>query len=186
LAKSFNFPILKTQHNEKWFTSFYGYLHDPSQLITKTGGRMIWLLLFVTLAAGMLLPIQTGINAQLRTVVGHPILAAFIQFVVGAAVLIVVFAATGAPFPQIGKLSSAPWWIWTGGLFGANYIVVAILAGPRLGAGTLLAVTVLGQMLISLVLDHFGWLGFPVHPINAWRIAGAILLLAGVGLIQRF
>jgi transporter family-2 protein len=84
------------------------------------------------------------------------------------------------------KLAAAPWWIWVGGLCGANYIVIAILLAPRLGAATLIAVTVAGQMLVSIVLDHFGFVGYPVHPVNAWRIVGAGLLLAGVGLIQRF
>ena len=147
---------------------------------------MIWLLLLIALVAGMLLPVQTGINAELRNLVGQPILAAAIQFIVGAAALLLVVVAMGAPVPALGKLAAAPWWIWVGGLCGANYIVIAILLAPRLGAATLIAVTVAGQMLVSIVLDHFGFVGYPVHPVNAWRIVGAGLLLAGVGLIQRF
>ena len=73
-----------------------------------------------------------------------------------------------------------------GGLCGANYIVIAILLAPRLGAATLIAVTVAGQMLVSILLDHFGLIGYPVHPMNVWRIVGAGLLLAGVGLIQKY
>ena len=147
---------------------------------------MIWLLLLIALVAGMLLPVQTGINAELRNLVGQPVLAAAIQFLVGAAALLLVVVAMGAPVPALGKLAAAPWWIWVGGLCGANYIVIAILLAPRLGAATLIAVTVAGQMLVSIVLDHFGFVGYPVHPVNAWRIVGAGLLLAGVGLIQRF
>jgi transporter family-2 protein len=147
---------------------------------------MIWLLLLTALAAGMLLPVQAGVNATLRTLAGHPIAAAAIQFIVATIALLAVFIILRAPLPDFGRLTSAPWWVWIGGLFGANYIVVAILLAPRLGATTLLAMTVLGQMLISLILDHYGLLGFPIHPVNAWRVAGAALLLAGVGLIQRF
>ena len=147
---------------------------------------MIWLLLFLALAAGMLLPIQTGINAELRSLVGHPILAGAIQFIVGAAALVLICIAMRAPLPELGKVWSAPWWIWMGGLCGANYIVIAILLAPRLGAATLIAVTVAGQMLVSIILDHFGFIGYPVHPMNIWRIVGAGLLLAGVGLIQKY
>jgi len=57
---------------------------------------------------------------------------------------------------------------------------------PRIGAATLLGVSVAGQMLVSLLLDHYGLIGYPVHPVSAWRIVGAALLLAGVWLIQRF
>ena len=90
------------------------------------------------------------------------------------------------PLPQMAKLSSAPWWVWMGGLCGANYIVIAILLAPRLGAATLIAVSVAGQMFVSLLLDHYGLIGYPVHPVSAWRIVGTGLLLVGVALIQRF
>src|SRR5215510_855481 len=133
---------------------------------------MLWLLLLTALAAGMLLPVQTGINAGLRTLVGTPILAAAIQFLIGSAALVLVSFAMRAPLPALEKLSAAPWWIWIGGLCGANYIVIAILLAPRLGASTLIAVTVAGQMLVSLILDHFGFIGYPVHPMNIWRIVG--------------
>jgi bacterial/archaeal transporter family-2 protein len=147
---------------------------------------MFWLLLLITLVAGMLLPVQVGINVELRTAVGHPILAAAIQFLVGALVLIGITIGMGIPLPPVEKLSSAPWWVWFGGICGANYIVIAIFLGPRLGAATLTAVALAGQMLVSLILDHYGVIGYPVHPVSAWRIVGAGLLLAGVGLMQRF
>jgi len=122
----------------------------------------------------------------LRTFVGHPILAATVQFLVGSVVLITIVSALGIPIPHTAKLTAAPWWVWVGGICGANYIVIAILVGPRLGASTLTAVTVTGQILVSLVLDHFGALGFPNHPVSGWRILGAAFLLAGLALIHRF
>ena len=103
---------------------------------------MIWMLLLIALAAGMLLPVQAGVNATLRTIAGHPIAAAAIQFIVATIVLIAVFIILRAPMPDIDRLRAAPWWIWIGGLCGANYIVIAILLAPRLGATTLLGVTV--------------------------------------------
>jgi hypothetical protein len=92
---------LKTQTSEKWFTNLFAYLHD--------GVLMIWLLLLTALVAGMLLPVQVGINAELRTFVGHPILAATVQFLVGAVVLIALFFAMEIPLPHIEKVSTAPW-----------------------------------------------------------------------------
>jgi transporter family-2 protein len=71
-------------------------------------------------------------------------------------------------------------------VFGANYVLMAIILAPRLGAATLIALTVTGQMFASIVADHYGILGYPVHPVSMWRIAGAGLLLAGVVLIERF
>ena len=74
----------------------------------------------------------------------------------------------------------------TGGICGAFYIVMTILLAPRLGAATLIGVSVTGQMLASLILDHYGLIGYPVHPVNVWRLAGAGLLLGGLVLIQHF
>lgn len=67
---------------------------------------MIWLLLLTALAAGMLLPVQAGINAELRTLVGHPMLAATIQFLVGTVAIIALTIAVRSPLPEIGKLSA--------------------------------------------------------------------------------
>ncbi len=147
---------------------------------------MVWLLILIVLAAGMLLPVQAGVNSELRKFIGHPITASAMQFLVGMVALIVVMIVLRAPLPEARRIASAPWWVWVGGLCGANYIVVSIFVAPRLGAATLIAVSVAGQMLVSLLLDHFGLIGYPIHPLNVWRAVGTGLLLAGVGLIQRF
>jgi bacterial/archaeal transporter family-2 protein len=147
---------------------------------------MIWLLLLIAFAAGTLMPVQAGVNSELRTVAGHPIVAAILQFSVGMSLLIAILIVTRPALPQWGKLAAAPWWVWTGGLCGAIYIISMILLAPRVGAATLIGVSVTGQLLMSLVLDHYGFVGYPVHPVNAWRIVGAGLLLAGLRLIQRF
>ncbi len=97
-----------------------------------------------------------------------------------------MFAVLRVPAPGIRQLASAPWWLWTGGLMGANYIVITILLAPRLGASTMLAFIMGGQILVSLLLDHFGLIGYPAHPVTVWRLGGAALLLAGMAMIQRF
>src|SRR6185503_20174360 len=126
-------------------------------LIYMTGGPMIWLLLLIPLAAGALMPVQAGVNAELRSVVGHPIVAAILQFSVGMSLLIAILIITRPAVPDWGKLASSPWWIWTGGLCGAIYIISTILLAPRVGAATLIGVSVTGQLLMSLVLDHYGF-----------------------------
>src|SRR5262245_7274809 len=102
-------------------------------VIYTTGGSMIWIFLLGALAAGMLVPVQAGINVDLKSLVGHPVLAATLQFFVGAAVLTAVLIAMRVPWPEMAKLSSAPWWVWMGGICGATYIVMVIFLSPRLG-----------------------------------------------------
>ena len=147
---------------------------------------MIWLLVIVALSIGMLLPLQGGVNAQLRLWVPHPVIAALISFFVGTLTLLLASVVFRSSFVGGSRLGSAPWWVWMGGILGANYVLMAIILAPRLGAATLIGLTVTGQMISSVVLDHFGLIGFPLHPVSLGRIVGAALLLAGVILIQKF
>lgn len=139
----------------------------------------------IAIFGGMLLPIQAGINGALRGWLGNPWSTTLVSFCVSLLVLLPLSIATKAQIPNAIMLSQIPWWAWTGGLFGAFYVCSALVSAPRLGAMALVASLITGQMIASLVLDQFGWLGYAQHPINAGRILGAILLCAGVVLIQR-
>jgi len=139
--------------------------------------------LAVLIGAG--LSVQVGLNSQLRQQFGDPGLAALGNFLVGTAALLVYLALTRATWPSVGTLRGVPPVQWMGGLLGATYVAVSALLGPRLGSATLLALIVGGQLLMSLVLDHYGWVGFETHAMNGWRLLGAALLIVGVVLIVR-
>jgi bacterial/archaeal transporter family-2 protein len=139
--------------------------------------------LAVLIGAG--LSLQVGLNSQLRHQFGDPALAALASFLVGTTALLVYLALTRTAWPSVGTLRAVPPTQWLGGLLGATYVAVSALLGPRLGSATLLALIVGGQLLMSLVLDHYGWVGFDTHAMNGWRLAGAALLIVGVVLIVR-
>jgi bacterial/archaeal transporter family-2 protein len=141
------------------------------------------LLYLLAFAAGVVLTVQVGANSTLRGAVGKPVMAALISFVVGSAALLAFLLLTGTPWPDRAHLSAAPAWAWLGGLLGAFYVVSTIIVGPRLGAAALLALIVLGQLLTSLLVDNFGWLGFPEQPLTPLRVLGALMLFGGVLLI---
>jgi bacterial/archaeal transporter family-2 protein len=143
------------------------------------------LLLLLALVAGVLLPVQAGVNAQLRSVVGSPLTAALISFLVGTAGLGTAAVILRAPTALRAAWAVSPWWFWIGGLIGALYVVATIVLAPRLGAATLVAAVVAGQMIASLLLDQYGLLGFPTHPMNGLRVLGAALVIVGVILVQR-
>lgn len=142
-------------------------------------------LLLLAIVIGCLLPVQTGVNAELRTYLGDPVVTALVSFLVGTLGLLIAVLALRLPVPLVAAWSQSAWWQWTGGLLGALFIAAAVVLAPRMGAGTLIAAIVAGQMIGSLVLDHFGWVGFPEHPISALRLLGAGLIILGVALIQR-
>ena len=135
--------------------------------------------------AGLLLTVQVGLNAVLRNAFGSPGLAALANFLVGTVGLFAYVLITRAQWPSRTVLSGAPAWAWFGGLLGAFYVASSVVVGLRLGAAALLALTVFGQLAASLVVDNYGWLGFPQQPFTLARLAGAGLLLVGVILIVR-
>jgi transporter family-2 protein len=141
--------------------------------------------LLLTILAGALLPIQTGVNLQLRGLIGHPLLAALVSFVVGTIGLALVALMARAPLELESAWGRGQWWQWGGGLLGAVYIVGTIVLAPRLGAATFIAALVAGQMIMSLIIDQYGWVGFAQHAISPLRILGAVLVVAGVVLVQR-
>lgn len=143
------------------------------------------LLSLFAFAAGVVLPVQVGVNATLRGPLGNPVMAALTSFLVGSLGLAVFLVLTRASLPARTALAMVPPWAWLGGLLGAFYVSTTIIVGPRLGAATLLSLSVLGQLVASLVIDHYGWLGFPTHPISSVRLAGALLVFGGVLLTVR-
>lgn len=142
--------------------------------------------IILALIAGACAPTQAGINSQLGSVMGTPSLAAMISFMIGALGLTAYVLVAGVSWPPIRTFTEIPWWMWTGGLMGAFLVFVSIILAPKLGAATTLGLMIAGQMLTSLVLDHFGIVGYEEHPTNIWRITGVCLLLAGVVLIKKF
>lgn len=145
---------------------------------------MIILLISFALIAGMALPTQFSINAQLRTLVGSPILASTISFIVGSiALLILSFFSQGTKFNKVWI--EAPWWIWTGGLLGAFYVVATIILIPRIGAASTVAFILTGQILASVLIDHFGLLGVQIQPVTLYKLIGVSFIIIGVILVQK-
>jgi len=145
-----------------------------------------WLLLLFAFVAGVALPVQFSINAVLRGFVGGPAVAATISFFGGTLALIVVALVLRESW-QLGEaVARAPGWAWVGGLLGALYVLATIVVIPRLGAATTVGLILAGQVLASIVIDHFGLIRVPVHELNIPRLAGAVLIVIGVALVQRF
>jgi bacterial/archaeal transporter family-2 protein len=143
----------------------------------------IWTYVLFALLAGAMLPLQFGINAQLAEWVGGSLRAALVSFVVGAVALFFAALTTVRDgWPE--RAGDAPWWIWIGGLLGAFYVLGSIVTAPKLGAATLVALILAGQAIASLLVDHFGWVGFEEHPITAVRVVGVLLLAGGVALVR--
>jgi len=129
--------------------------------------------------------LQAPTNAKMMGAVGSPVNAAFVSFAVGTAAL-GILALVFQVRPDLAASRALPWYAWVGGLYGAIFVVAAAWGVPRLGVATTIILMVAGQLLLSVVLDHFGAMGMPKQPISLGRVAGVGLVIAGVLLVRRF
>lgn len=134
----------------------------------------------LAVTAGIATACQPAINAKFAAVNGHRLHGGVVNFCVGVTGLVLIALALRVPKPTAATLSATPWWAWTGGMMGAYFVVMALTLVPVMGAASYLTAMVLGQLLASAVIDHYGHLGLMAQPISPAKMAGLGLVLAGV------
>jgi bacterial/archaeal transporter family-2 protein len=142
------------------------------------------LAVLVGIAAGALVGMQAPINSRLGKSIGS-VQAATFSFLIGTAVLLAIVSFANGGWGQIGHVSRVPWWALIGGLLGAVFVTVALVAVRTLGASGLTAVVIAGQLAVSVAIDRFGLLGVARQSVGAQRVLGLALLAAGVVLVVK-
>lgn len=145
----------------------------------------VFVFLLIAILVGGLFPVQGAINTRLASFMSHPLHATFISFSGGVLVLIGIFMFSKIGFPSIANVKATPWLYLTGGLYGVLIVSVLLILTPKLGIANTLISMMAGQVIISVVLDHFGLLGLDVRPATIWRIVGCLGLVTSLYLIQR-
>ncbi|UAJ74566.1 DMT family transporter (plasmid) [Synechocystis sp. PCC 7339] len=144
-------------------------------------GRSIFLL--AALVGGAVLPVQVALNTLLRRYVGEPMQVTFISYLAGALASLAICILARYPLPVVASLNQTSWWMWVGGCLGTFYVWSTIFATPKIGAALALALTIAGQMVAALFLDHYGAIGLVRYPASPTRIAGVVLVVLGVSLV---
>ena len=130
--------------------------------------------------AGLVLPIQTLVNTRLRASTGTPFSSSMISFAVGTVTLLIVATAVAGGNYGIAQAFNEPLWIWFGGLLGVVALTGNILLFPHLGAVQTVVLPIAGQVIMGLIVDHFGLFESPQSSLTAVRAIGAIIVLIGV------
>lgn len=138
----------------------------------------------MALLAGAVLPFQAAGNASVGRALGHWLWGAFTSLTVSSVVVIAALLILRVPTPDLGKALQGPWWLWIGGVLGALYVAGAAALTPKLGAAGFLVLVVAGQILTAVIADHFGIMGLGGKPVSLARLAGVVLILCGVFLVQ--
>jgi bacterial/archaeal transporter family-2 protein len=143
------------------------------------------MLMFLAVASGASIVLQQALNANLRTLLNSAAWSGFMSYFVGLLCMIALAIALRDPIPSASIAARVPWWAWSGGLFGAIFIGLAVVLVPKLGAATFFALLITGQLVASVAFDHFGLLGLAQRSVDLPRIIGVALLIGGVVLIRR-
>lgn len=136
--------------------------------------------------AGLLNAVQSGVNSTLGKQIGQ-FQAGLVSFGLAFVLFVVAGTMTGRlAWPGGERMAGVPWWAWFGGVLGAVFVLSQLFVAQSLGSAVFIGIVVTASVVMSLVLDHYGLVGFEVHRVNLGRVAGAVLMVAGVGLIARF
>lgn len=158
------------------------------QVASSTGTRQVFWQ-FMAVVSGCLSASVTGVYAQLSSIVteqgGNPMQATTMAFFVATVVLLLFCTCLGKT-QLVGKAFSReyPWWMWTGGLCGAMIVFSNAWLVPHVGVGVFSMALLVGQLALSMLMEHNGWLGAPRKRVTWIKIAGILLMLAGVAMIR--
>ncbi len=146
---------------------------------------MKWSYALWTLLIGCLVPFQAIINARMAQHLGHPVHSAIINFIAGLVFLFLALFLGSIGWPELRKMASIPPYLYLGGAIGAGFVISGIFVVPKLGTLAFLGLIVCGQLVMSVLIDHFGVLDVPAFTLSPARILGIGLLAAGAWLALR-
>jgi len=144
----------------------------------------MWYLYAFVLFAGAANAIQAGQNGALSKGLAQSLTAGLIVAAGTASCILVVGLLSGKlAWPTAEQAAGMPWWAWFGGILGGGIILAQFLVARQIGAAPFLGLLVTAGVLTSILLDHFGWIGFERHPASLGRLVGAGLMVGGVAMV---
>jgi transporter family-2 protein len=146
---------------------------------------MSWLFVVLALLAGAANPFQAGANAQLNKQLGHPVVAGLVVYGSGFVGMLVVLATRHGSSPSQVQISGVNWWAWLGGLISIGSTMAGLMLAQKLGSVAFTGCSITASLVMSVMLDQFGWMGFRQQAASPGRLVGCCLLAAGVWLVAR-
>lgn len=147
----------------------------------------MWYLYGIVLLAGVANAAQAGQNGMLAKGLAGSLTAGLIVAAgTASSILVAGFLSGKLAWPTAAQMLDMPWWAWFGGVLGGGIILAQFIVARQIGAAPFLGMLVTAGVVTSIVLDHFGWIGFDRHPATAWRVIGGLLMIGGVALVAVF
>jgi transporter family-2 protein len=141
-------------------------------------------IIVVMFFVGFLIAFQGAVNTALARMLSHPLHATFVSFLSGTLVLGILLAISGINFPRIAQLVKVPKLLFIGGTLGVVYITCVLMFIPKVGTARVAIAGICGQIVFALIIDHYGLMGIPVSAVDAKRVFGTLLVVAGLLVIN--
>jgi bacterial/archaeal transporter family-2 protein len=138
--------------------------------------------LVIGLLGGIMVGIQSPIAGAMSQRVGGAA-SSFIVHLSGAVLSGLLLLSRNGE--NIGAWRALPWYMLVSGIFGVVLYLTLSRTLPELGVGIAATLIIVGQLIVGLLIDHFGWFGVPVRSMDVTRLVAALLLLAGGYLMVR-
>lgn len=135
-------------------------------------------IILIGLAGGLAIGLQSPMASMISQRLGT-FESVFIVHLGGAVIALIPMLILGSKLTQ---WKSLPWYTLGAGFFGLGVIAAISFMIPRIGVAPALIILLAGQLLMGALLDHFGWLGLAQRPLDAARVFGLAVVLAGVWL----
>ncbi|CAD7360573.1 MULTISPECIES: DMT family transporter [Staphylococcus] len=160
-------------------------IQKRSKVVRTTHQTPLWII--VGILFGFAPPIQTAINSHLGQSVHSPYFASLISFTVGSLALILLTLIVHRKFSiSTFHASNGPlkWWHFIGGALGVIFVTTNIILTPHIGVTFTLITVMLGQIIMGMIIDHFGLLGVPPRRLSSQRLIGFVVIIIAIVLIQ--
>ncbi|MBF7017756.1 DMT family transporter [Staphylococcus durrellii] len=163
------------------------YTRNAASNNKTTNKFYLWI--FIGFVFGFAPPIQTAINSALGQQIHSSVMAALVSFTIGTILLFILTLIFNRSLKMAsyneyqGKIKP---WYFIGGILGVIFVTSNIILMPHLGAAVTTIVAMLGQMLMGVIIDHFGLLGTTVNKITPRKIIGIVAIMIGIILLRFF
>ena len=132
----------------------------------------ICLLVFL---AGALQSAMGSLNGVLQSYVGQ-FGVSLVTHVVGGVLLILYILSKKRKI----RLGPMPWYLYGAGVFGLIQVAGTSLCVLKFGPAFTTCLSICGQLIQSVLVDHFGWLGVKRAPFDKKRLPALAVILAGI------
>jgi len=136
-----------------------------------------------TFLAGAGIPLIGVLNSGIARSVGNPFAATAAMFLVAAVVALAITLPLYG-FPSLDQLAAAPTLSYGAGLIIGFYALSATIIIPRFGAASFIAFILIAQLVTAALVDQFGLFGMAQRPVDMTRLAGLIVIAAGIAIME--